>query len=484
MPRVAGRGREADHDEDEALPAGRDDGRRHVRGPEVGDRPHVRDLGISTVSDSRVHHPTAIVVQTCRRPASRPSRPSRGPRRTPEALVHSACRVFQSRRRRLSSSNLASAASRSVSSNSSQRLIRSPSTVRSVDLAPLGVEALLRGPVRRMSDDRSEVAQPMHSLDVDADRRESHAACDVCGQVTGRERDRSSVVDVHPVRRRRGEFAPVERGVARAMTDHVCAWAAASPARYRASSSAKAASMSSGSNDDDRHDPLVGVDLDDAEHLGVERLGPLVAGRVADTTEDEALPAGRDDGRRHIRDPDVGDRSHVRDLGISTVSDPGVHDPTAIVVVDSRRPVSPPSRPSRGPRSTSEALVRSACRVFQPRRRPAELVEPRERGVEVCLVEIFAAADQVAVDRQRSISRHSASKPSCEVPCRRMGDDRAEVAQPMHSLDVDAEVGRRVPMWRGCTRSGHRARTLPPRRWSMFTQSGVVGGSSCRLNAA
>ena len=50
------------------------------------------------------------------------------------------------------------------------------------------------------------------------------------------------------------------------MTDHVCAWAAASPARYRASSSAKAASMSSTVERDDRHDPLVGVDLDDAEH--------------------------------------------------------------------------------------------------------------------------------------------------------------------------------------------------------------------------
>ena len=56
------------------------------------------------------------------------------------------------------------------------------------------------------------------------------------------------------------------------MTDHVCAWAAASPARYRASSSSKAASMSSGSNDDRRRDPVVGVDLDDAEHLRDERL--------------------------------------------------------------------------------------------------------------------------------------------------------------------------------------------------------------------
>ena len=34
----------------------------------------------------------------------------------------------------------------------------------------------------------------------------------------------AAVVDVHPVRRRRREFAPVERGDRpRAMTDHVCA---------------------------------------------------------------------------------------------------------------------------------------------------------------------------------------------------------------------------------------------------------------------
>ena len=51
------------------------------------------------------------------------------------------------------------------------------------------------------------------------------------------------------------------------MTDHVCAWAAASPARYRASSSAMAASKSSRSNTTTRHDPFVGVDLDDVEHF-------------------------------------------------------------------------------------------------------------------------------------------------------------------------------------------------------------------------
>ena len=36
------------------------------------------------------------------------------------------------------------------------------------------------------------------------------------------------------------------------------------------------------------------------EHLGVERLGPLVAAREADTPEDEALPAGRNDDRRYV----------------------------------------------------------------------------------------------------------------------------------------------------------------------------------------
>ena len=80
--------------------------------------------------------------------------------------------------------------------------------------------------------------------------------------------------------------------------------------------------MSSRSNTTTRRDPLVGVDLDDAEHLGVERLGPLVAAREEDTTEDEVLAAGRNDGRRDGRDPEVGDGPHVRDLDISTVSDP------------------------------------------------------------------------------------------------------------------------------------------------------------------
>ena len=38
-----------------------------------------------------------------------------------------------------------------------------------LDPTPLGVKALLRGPVGRVSDDCSEVGQPMHGLDIDTD---------------------------------------------------------------------------------------------------------------------------------------------------------------------------------------------------------------------------------------------------------------------------------------------------------------------------
>ncbi len=46
-----------------------------------------------------------------------------------------------------------------------------------------------------------------------------------------------------------------------------------------------------------RRDPTVGVDFDEAEHLGDERLGSCIADREAGTDEGKALAAGRDDGR-------------------------------------------------------------------------------------------------------------------------------------------------------------------------------------------
>ncbi len=71
------------------------------------------------------------------------------------------------------------------------------------------------------------------------------------------------------------------------------------------------------------------------------------------------------------------------DHGIPTVSDPGVHDPTTIVGGNVVGQHLGHRVPVAGREVRQEALVHSACRVFQPRRRPAELVEAGERGVEV-----------------------------------------------------------------------------------------------------
>ncbi len=136
-------------------------------------------------------------------------------------------------------------------------------------------------------------------------------------------------------------------------------------------------------------------------------------------------------------DPDLGDRSHVRDLGISTVSDPGVHHPTAIVGGNVVGQDLGHRVPVAGREVRIEALVHSACRVFQPRRRPAEFVESRERGVDVCLVEDLAAVDPIAFDGQKVDLPPLGVEALLRGPGRTVGDDRSEVAQPMHGLDVD-----------------------------------------------
>jgi hypothetical protein len=46
-----------------------------------------------------------------------------------------------------------------------------------------------------------------------------------------------------------------------------------------------------------------------------------------------------------------------------------------------------------------ESLSDLVCRVFEPGCRTAELVKPRERDVEVRLVEHLITVDQVAIDR-------------------------------------------------------------------------------------
>ena len=66
---------------------------------------------------------------------------------------------------------------------------------------------------------------------------------------------------------------------------------------------------------------FVGVDLDDAERIDMERLGLAVAARKR-CERGRGAPAGRDDGRRYVHGADVGGGLQVRDRGISTSRTP------------------------------------------------------------------------------------------------------------------------------------------------------------------
>ena len=156
---------------------------------------------------------------------------------------------------------------------------------------------------------------------------------------------------------------------------------------------------------DDRHDPLVGVDLDDVEDLGVERLGPLVALEYRARLRTRCSPRVAMTVDVTSVTPRSAIAAHLCDHGIPTVSDARVYHSTAIVAGNVVGQHLGHRVPVAGREVRPDALVHSACRVFQPRCRSAELIEPRERGVEVCLVEDLAAVDQVAFDRRKRRSR-------------------------------------------------------------------------------
>ena len=134
----------------------------------------------------------------------------------------------------------------------------------------------------------------------------------------------------------------------------------------------------------------------------------------------EAIPADRDHCRRDIRIY-LGEASHVREFDISTMSNPGVHDTTTIVRANTFGEQLWPCLPDRRLHSDPKSVVDSACRVFQPRRWTTELVEFRERGLEVCSSKSCKRLIMSPSTVEATI-RHSAAKPSCEVPTT-VGDD-------------------------------------------------------------
>ena len=96
--------------------------------------------------------------------------------------------------------------------------------------------------------------------------------------------------------------------------------------------------------------------------------------------------------------PDLGQCRAFGDHGIVTLSESRVHHPTAIVTGKLVGQISAMRVPVAGREVRMEALIHLACSVFQPRCRPAEFLESRDRGVQVGLVEHFAAVEQVAFD--------------------------------------------------------------------------------------
>ena len=112
-----------------------------------------------------------------------------------------------------------------------------------------------------------------------------------------------------------------------------------------------------------------------------------------------------------------------------------------------------------------------------------ELIEFCERGVEVFLVENLAAVEHVAFHRCNSDHPPLGVEAVLRGLARRVGDDRSEIIQAMHSLDGMPELVVRFHAASSSAGISPDANDVP-RRWSMLTQSFVVEGSSCLLSAA
>ena len=135
-----------------------------------------------------------------------------------------------------------------------------------------------------------------------------------------------------------------------------------------------------------RRDPSVGIDLPNRQHLGLEWRGTFIVAR-ASASENQALPTGRDHCRRAER-----------------------------------------------------ALRNTAGKVPQLRRRDAQFVEPRERGIEIILVEQLSAADHLAVDQRKTELSPLGLEPVRRRSVGDVPDDGSAVGQPAHDLDVRPDV--------------------------------------------
>src|ERR1700742_2645327 len=89
-----------------------------------------------------------------------------------------------------------------------------------------------------------------------------------------------------------------------------------------------------------------------------------------------------------------------------------------------------------------------------------ELIEPRERRVQICLVENLAAAEHVAFEGENTYYPPLGAEAFWRGLMRQVGDNRTEAVQPVHLPDECAQVRREIPCgveqlmhFTGCDRS-------------------------------
>ena len=172
--------------------------------PRSADLPHVRNRDIATLPNPDVRHVTTVIAEILVGQDLGHIVPvARGEVRE-QSVVNSACGVLQLRR---GLAQFVEPGDRGIEICLVEKFGAVDQIAFSRDdfqNSPLGVETLLRGPFSNLSENRSKIVEPVHSLDVGAELLlEIPTGTDVCGHVPGRESDSAPVVEVHPVRRRR-----------------------------------------------------------------------------------------------------------------------------------------------------------------------------------------------------------------------------------------------------------------------------------------
>src|SRR5271163_3486767 len=92
-----------------------------------------------------------------------------------------------------------------------------------------------------------------------------------------------------------------------------------------------------------------------------------------------------------------------------------------------------------------ELVDHSACCIFEVRFRAAELFEPRDCGVDVCLVEYLAATERVAISRKEHDLSPLGVEALARGPTPHVSDDCSEITQSRHGFDVEMDVLVEIP---------------------------------------